>query len=55
MVIRVRDKARPGDPSKDIDLGPNGHAIRHPWVVMRRTIDEALIAASAMHRREVSR
>lgn len=52
MVLRVR---HPNTPPKDVDLGPHGHAIKHPWVVMRRTIDEALIVANAQHRREVAR
>ena len=54
MVVRVRDKARPGDASRDLNLGP-AHAQRHAWVVMRRTVEEQLIYAAALHRREVMR
>lgn len=37
--LRVRDRARPGDTTKDRDLGP-AHGQRRPWDAMRKTIDD---------------
>ena len=51
MIDRVR---HPNTPPQDRDLGP-AHAQRHAWVVMRRTVEEQLIYAAALHRREVMR
>jgi len=46
MTIRVRAKARPGDCSKDVPLGP-AHAERTPFGSMRMPIDEAIVYAWA--------
>ena len=53
--LSVIDRVRhPNTPPKDRDLGP-ANAQRHAWVVMRRTVEEQLIYAAALHRREVMR
>lgn len=44
MVLRVRDKARPGDTSRDRDLGPHTGTVEQlPYRVMRLPIDEAIV------------
>ena len=54
-ILRVRDQRNPSDTSKDRDLGEHCRASRTPFVVMRRTVEEQLIYAAALHRREAMR
>jgi len=49
VTIRIRDKSRPYDASKDILLGP-AHGTPQPWHAMKRTIDEAIVYAADHHR-----
>ena len=48
MTIRVRDKARPGDASRDIDLGPHTGTVVRLSKIARLPIDEAIVY-SATH------
>ncbi|MGA0060618.1 MAG: hypothetical protein ACO3RU_13625 [Planctomycetota bacterium] len=57
MTIRVRSRTRPGDTTKDIDLGPHAGTVEQlPYRVMRLPIDEAIVySATKGHPIRVSR
>ena len=47
MVLRVRSQTRPGDTSRDIDLGPHTETVVRLSKIARLPIDEAIVYAAS--------